>query len=159
MHEESDNDFQIDRFQLELEAEKQPMLVEHYGKQSAHWSAVQKEEKRKLEAIQAACAEFIRHDPKGYGIVKDTDSIVLKIAQDEPDYVAQHKIWLEAYQMDLYYSHAVSALIQKGAMIKQLVMLWQNNYYSNPIVTRSEFKKSNRQEMLMEKLKNLQKPE
>lgn len=155
MHTESDADFQTDRFQLELEAEKHSGLIIHYGKQLAHWGAREKEEKRKLEVTQAMCAEFIRADPKGYGIKKDTDSIVLKIAMEEPDYIIQHKIYLEAFEMKETYDAALRALLQKGSMIKELVKLWLNDYYSNPIVTKKEVRPKPNQESLMSKLKQV----
>lgn len=155
MHTESDYDFQTDRYQLEVEASKQPELVVHYGKQLAKWTAKEKEEKRKLEVIQAQCAEFIRSDPKGYGIKKDTDSIVLKLAMDEPDYIAQHKVYLDTLEMRDTYDAAMRSLLQKGSMIKELVKLWLNDYYSNPVVTRKEVRPKPNQESLLAKLKGV----
>lgn len=155
MHTESDKDFQVDRFQLELEAQNQSELCVHYGKQVAIWGAREKEEKRKLEVIQAQCAEYIRADPKGYGIKKDTDAVVMKLAMDEPDYVAQHKVWVESQQMEKAYEAALRALLQKGSMIKELVKLWLNDYYSNPVVTRREVRPKPNQESLLAKLKNV----
>jgi hypothetical protein len=155
MHTESDADFQTDRFQLELEASKHSDLVIHYGKQLAHWSAMEKEEKRKLEVLQAQCAEYIRADPKGYGIKKDTDAIVLKLAMDEPDYIAQHKVYLEAMEMKDSYDAAMRALLQKGSMIKELVKLWLNDYYSSPMVRQKEVRPKPNQESLLAKLKNV----
>jgi hypothetical protein len=153
MHTESDSDFQTDRFQLELEASKQSELVIHYGKQLAKWTAKEKEEKRKLEVIQAQCAEFIRHDPKGYDLKKDTDPIVLKLAMEEPDYIAQHNIYLETLEQRDTYDAAMRALLQKGSMIKELVKLWLSDYFSNPVVTRRELKPKPNQESLLAKLK------
>jgi hypothetical protein len=127
-HVESSKDFSIDRYQLELEAEGISDLILHYGKQAAKWGAKEKEEKRKLEVIHAACAAFIREDPKSYGLKKDTDAVVLKIAMDEPDYRDQHKIWLETFQLKEEYESAVRALLQKGSMIKELVKLWLNHF-------------------------------
>jgi hypothetical protein len=147
-HIESDTDFQIDRFQLELEGEKNSHLIQYYGKMSAKWGAIQKEEKRKLEVTQAECAEIIRQNPKAYGISKDTDAVVMKLAMNEPDYVKQHAIWLEAFEQDKYYEFAVTALIQKGSMIKQLVMLWLNNYYSSPLLTKKEVREPGKSSLL-----------
>jgi hypothetical protein len=153
-HQESDRDFSIDRFQLELEAERMSDLIMHYGKQAARWGAIEKEEKRKLEVTHAACATFIREDPKGYGLKKDTDAIVLKLAMEEPDYLAQHKVWLEAFEMKETYEAAMRALLQKGSMIKELVKLWLNDYYSNTTVSRKEIRPQKPgQESLLNKLR------
>jgi hypothetical protein len=133
-HKESDDDFTIDRYRLEEEANKQPQLFRHYGKKLAIWSAKVKELKRKLDYTQAACAEIIRNNPKEYGIKKDSDKICLALALEEEDYKAAHDEYISAVQQELYYEHSIKALLQKGSMIKELVSLWLNNYYSNPII-------------------------
>ena len=153
MHTESEDDFKLDRYHLELEAERQTELVMHYGQQAAIWGAKEKEEKRKLEIVLAECAEVIRNCPEQYGIKKDTDSVVFKLALQEADYVNQHVKWLEAYQYKETYEAALRALLQKGSMIKEMVKLWLNDYYANPIVTRREVKPKPNQESLLAKLK------
>lgn len=133
-HKEADSDFTIDRYKLEEEANKQPELYRHYGKKLAIWSSKVKDLKRKLEYTQAACAEIIRNNPKEYGIKKDSDKVVYALALEEDDYLEVHAEYIAAVQQELYYDYAVKALSQKGSMIKELVSLWLNNYYSNPII-------------------------
>lgn len=137
-HKERPEDFTIDRFHLEVEADKQSELMEHYGRKLAYYSALEKEAKRKLEYVQAECAEIIRNNPKQYGLEKTTDTVVYRIALNEPDYVREHDGYREILQMKLTYEAAVKALAQKGSMIKELVKLWLNDYYSEPTVYASE---------------------
>lgn len=136
-HKESEDDFTINRFKLEEESEKQPMLMRHYTKKLAIWSAKVKDLKRNLEYTQAACAEIIRNNPKTYNIKKDSDKVVYALALEEDEYKEIHKEYIAAVQQEGYYESAVQSLKQKGSMIKELVGLWLNDYFANPI-TRKE---------------------
>lgn len=137
-HIESDADFEINKFKLEEEAERQPYLIRHYAKKLAIWSAKVIDLKRKLEYVEGLCAETIRNNPRSYDLKKDTDTVVYKLAKGEPDYIEVHDEYVEAKQREGYYEGSMKALIQKGSMIKELVSLWLNNYYSSPIVGKKE---------------------
>ena len=135
-HKESEDDFVINRFKLEEESEKQPKLMRHYTKKLAIWSSTVKDLKRKLEYTQAACAEIIRNNPKSYGIKKDSDKVVYALALEEDEYKVVHAEYIAAIQQEGYYDSAVQSLKQKGSMIKELVSLWLNDYFANPIVRK-----------------------
>jgi hypothetical protein len=135
-HKESEDDFTINRFKLEEEAERQPGLMRHYTKKLSIWSSKVKDLKRKLEYTQAACAEIIRNNPKDYGIKKDSDKVVYALALEEPDYIDAHNEYIHALQQEGYYESAAQTMKQKGSMIKELVSLWLNDYYATPIVRK-----------------------
>jgi hypothetical protein len=135
-HKESEEDFTINRFKLEEETEKQPALMRHYTKKLAIWSAKVKDLKRKLEYTQGVCAEIIRNSPKEYGLTKDSDKVVYSMALGEEDYVIVHDEYIKAVQQEGYYESAVQSMKQKGSMLKELVGLWLNDYFANPIVRK-----------------------
>jgi hypothetical protein len=130
-----DDDFGIDRFQLEIEAERNSKLMRKYGKLLANAAAKAKDEKRKLNYVETECAEIIRADPKAYGLTgRVTDKVAYGLAQQEPEYVEQFTKWLNAYRKEEDYRNAVDTIRQRGMMIRVLTEQWLNNYYSKPVV-------------------------
>ena len=125
-------DFTIDRFQLELEAERNGYMMRHYTKRLAIASGNTKDEKRKLEYIHAEQAELIRADHKEYGIIKPTDTVVFNLAKGEPEYIKQWDIYLAAYKLEKLLESGVKSCDQRGMMIGILAKLWAKNYYSTP---------------------------
>lgn len=137
-----DDDFSIDRFQLEIEAERNASLMRKYGKLLAFAAAKAKDEKRLLNFIETECAEIIRSNPKSYGLEgRASDKIVFGLAQNEPAYVEQFNKWLFAFKKEEDYRSAVDTCRQRGMMIRVLTEQWLNNYYSKPVVYDSSIKR------------------
>ena len=131
----NDDDFSIDRFNLELEAERNADLMRKYGKLLAFAIAAAKDEKRKLNFIETECAEIIRSSPGAYGLKsKPTDKVCFGLAQNEKEYTTQFKKWLIAFRKEEDYKSAVDTVRQRGMMIRVLTEQWLNNYYSKPVV-------------------------
>lgn len=129
-----DNEFSLDRFNLEVEAARQAELIRKYGKLASRYKGEAADKKRLLEALEGELTEEYRHNKKEYGIIKDTDAILLRLIKGDPKYEEFFKIWREADRKFEDAKNAVSALTNKGFMIKVEAELWLNNYYSEPIV-------------------------
>ena len=136
-----DNEFSLDRYNLEVEAARQPEMIRKYGKLASRYKADALDEKRKLEILESELSEEYRRNKKEYGIVKDTDSVIFKMVKGDPKYEVQYYIWLSAQRKAEDAKNAVDSLIQKGFMIKIEAELWLNNYYSEPIVYNNKPKR------------------
>lgn len=136
-----DDDFSVDRFQLELEAERNAQLIRKYGKKLAFAHAQVKDEKRKLDFIETECAEIIRSNKRAYGIDKATDKVVFGLVKGEKEYKDQFQRYLIAVRKEKDYESAVQTCQQRGMMIRVLTEQWLNNYYSKPVVYDSKVKR------------------
>jgi hypothetical protein len=131
------DDFSIDRFNLEIEAERNSELMRKYTKLLAFASAQCKDEKRLLEFIESEQAEIIRTNKESYGIEKDTDKVIYGLVKDNKEYKEQYQKYVTAYRKEMDYKGAVDTIRQRGMMIKILAELWLNNYYSVPTVNKT----------------------
>jgi len=129
-----DNEFSLDRFNLEVEAARQAELIRKYGKLASRYKGEAADEKRKLEALEGELSEDYRLNKKVYGIIKDTDAVIFKLVKSDDAYDEQFQIWKKADRKYEDAKNAVSALTNKGFMIKVEAELWLNNYYSEPTV-------------------------
>lgn len=129
-----DSEFSLDRFNLEVEAERQSRLIRKYGKLASRFKGLALDEKRRLEVLEGELTEEYRRYKKDYGIIKDTDAILLRLIKGDPKYEEQFKKWIEADRKFEDAKSAVQALTNKGFMIKIEAELWLNNYYSEPTV-------------------------
>lgn len=133
LHDE--DDFGINRFALEDEAERNASLMRKYGKLLANAVAIVKDEKRKLEFIETEQAEIIRSNTSSYGLKnKPSDRVVFGLVKNEPEYIAQFNRYLQAVRKEEDYKSAVDVCKQRGMMIRVLTEQWLNNYYSKPVV-------------------------
>lgn len=129
-----DDEFSLDRFQLEIEAARQAELIRKYGKLASRYKGVAADEKRRLEILEGELTEEYRRNKKLYGIIKDTDAILLRLVKGDPKYEDQFELWRIADRKFEDAKNAVLSLVNKGFMIKVEAELWLNNYYSEPIV-------------------------
>ena len=124
------DDFSIDRFNLETEAERNAELMRKYGKQLGVASASTKDAKRELDYLETELAEIIRSNYKSYGLSKSpTDKIVYGLAKGEERYKDQFKIYLMKLRYEEDLKNAVDVCRQRGMMLRLLTELWLNQYY------------------------------
>jgi hypothetical protein len=141
-----EDDFSIDRFKLEIEAERNSELMRKYGSKLVVISAEEKDARRILNIIEAECAETIRSNPEDYGITppeknkKITDKVVFAIAQKQPEYIEQFNLWVNLRRKEEDYKNAIDTCKQRGMMIRILTELWLNNYYSKPVIKKDVIK-------------------
>ena len=127
-----EDDFSVDRFQLELEAERNSKLIRKWGKKLSLAVAAVKDAKRILEFVETEQAEIIRSNKKSYGIDKATDKVVFGLVKNEPEYVKAFQKYLIAVRREEDCKSAVLTCQQRGMMIRVLTEQWLNNYYSKP---------------------------
>lgn len=135
-----DPEFSLDRFNLEVESERQADLMRKYTKRQARMKSLLKKSQKNLEILEGELAEEYRRNKKEYGIHKDTDQVIFRLIKGDPKYEVQFN---EVIRYQYLYDDAKSAvdsIVEKGWMIKEMVKLWLNNYYSTPIVKEHEVK-------------------
>jgi hypothetical protein len=135
-----DPEFSLDRYNLELESERQAELMRKYSKRQARMKSMLKKAQKNLDILEGELAEEYRRNKINYGIQKDTDQVIFRLIKGDPKYEeAFDKVVKYQYLYDDAKS-AVESIAEKGWMIKEMVKLWLNNYYSTPIVKESEIK-------------------
>lgn len=135
-----DPEFSLDRYNLELESERQAELMRKYSKRQARMKSLLKKAQKNLDILEGELAEEYRRNKKEYGIMKDTDQVIFRLIKGDPKY---EKAFDEVVRYQYLYDDAKSAvdsIAEKGWMIKEMVKLWLNNYYSTPIVKEHEIK-------------------
>jgi len=135
-----DPEFSVDRYNLELEAERQSELMRKWTKRQARYKNLLKKAQKTLDILEGELSEEYRRNKKDYGIQKDTDQVIFRLIKGDPKYEKQFD---EVMKYQVFYDDAKSAvdsIVEKGWMIKELVKLWLNNYYSTPIVRERDVK-------------------
>jgi response regulator of citrate/malate metabolism len=135
-----DPEFSVDRYNLELEAERQSDLMRKWTKRQARYKNLLKKSQKALDILEGELSEEYRRNKKTYGIQKDTDQVIFRLIKGDPKYEKQYN---EVMKYQVLYDDAKSAvesIVEKGWMIKELVKLWLNNYYSTPIVKEHDVK-------------------
>ncbi len=135
-----DPEFSVDRYNLELEAERQSDLMRKWTKRQARYKNLLKKAQKALDILEGELSEEYRLNKKAYGIQKDTDQVIFRLIKGDPKYEKQFN---ELMKYQVLYDDAKSAvesIVEKGWMIKELVKLWLNNYYSTPIVKEQDVK-------------------
>lgn len=146
-----DDDFSIDRFHLELEQERNSHMIRKYGKLLAKACGLTREAKRRLNVIQAQQAELIRTNYKSYLISKvPSDKVAFALAEGEPEYINQFKIYSLCLEREDDYRSAVDSCKQRGMMLKLLNENWHGKYYTQMPGEKSIFSFEGRHIILAE---------
>jgi hypothetical protein len=135
-----DPEFSLDRFNLEIESERQAELMRKYTKRQARMKSLLKKSQKNLEILEGELAEEYRRNKKIYGIHKDTDQVIFRLIKGDPKYEIQFNELIRYQYLYDDAKSAVDSIVEKGWMIKEMVKLWLNNYYSTPIVKEHEVK-------------------
>lgn len=135
-----DPEFSVDRYNLELEAERQSELLRKYTKRQGRMKSLLKRAEKDLESLEGELAEEYRRNKSIYGIHKDTDQVIFRLIKGDPKYEKQFNEVIKYQRLYDDAKSAVDSIVEKGWMIKEMVKLWLNNYYSTPIVTKNDIK-------------------
>ena len=135
-----DPEFSLDRFNLEVEAARQAELMRKYTKRQGRYKSILKKEQKNLDILEGELAEEYRRNKKIYGIQKDTDQVIFRLIKGDPKHEVQFDRVQTYQRMYDDAKSAVDSIVEKGWMIKEMVKLWLNNYYSTPIVKEYEVK-------------------
>jgi len=121
----------IDKFKLDEEAVKQIELLEKISKILPRARELSLAAKNRLEFIESDLAKIIRKNPKKYSLDKITDTVVYKETKAQPEYKRAFSSYLFAKTKEEEYSVLLNSIQERGRMIKVLVELWMNNYYTS----------------------------
>jgi len=135
-----DPEFSLDRYNLEIESERQADLMRKYTKRQAKMKSMLKKAQKNLDILEGELAEEYRRNKKEYGIHKDTDQVIFRLIKGDPKYEVQFNEVIKYQYLYDDAKSAVDSIVEKGWMIKEMVKLWLNNYYSTPIVKEHEVK-------------------
>lgn len=129
------DDLSIDKFALEKEAERQPELMRKYGLLYAKAKDETLRLKRIMDFVESEQAEQIKVNPARYGVSENTrgnvsDAVAFKASIGTEPYIKAFNRWAFAREKEFEYGSIMDAIKDRGYMIKILVELWLNNYYS-----------------------------
>ena len=120
-------DTKLNRFALELEAERQTSLVAHWGEVLANAKQERDKAELDLDVLKAQKGNHYRAT-----LAKATADAVKDAVQSDPEVIQAQQNWNDAQHLvDITYS-AVNAIDQKKSMIETLAKLYLSNYYNKP---------------------------
>jgi len=126
---------EINKYALDEEAKIQPELVRKYGKMLSAAKDTTLRMKRLLAIAESEGIEKIRADPESFGVSEGakgsvSDATAAKAVQKTKIYEKAFNAYLEAKRYEEDVGHILDAIKDRGYMIKALVELWLNKYYS-----------------------------
>jgi hypothetical protein len=138
------SNLEIDKFKLDEEATKQVDLLDKISKILPKARDATLKAKNKLEIAEFEISQQMRKNPKEYGLSKDTDTVIFKAVKTTKEYKKAFSQYAFCKEKEDEYQLLHENVKQRGFMIKLLMELWLNNYYSNPAdyVTKRKKKKS-----------------
>lgn len=120
-------DARINRFALELEAERQPSLMAEWGERLANAKKDRDNKEINLKTVMAEKGNHFRET-----LAKATADAVKDSVLASPEVQTAQRELVEAdYLVSMLYS-AVNAIEQKKGMIEALQKLYLGNYFSKP---------------------------
>jgi len=140
-----DDEFSLDRFKLEEEAERNPKLMRKYGKLLSLSKGKIKDLKIKVDILEAELIIEYRQNRDKYGTKGVSDTVIAKLVKKDERYTELHDEYVEWIRRSEDAENAVKSIEQKGWMIKIEAELWLNNYYSRPEVYKKKPKRINLQ--------------
>lgn len=125
------NNLQIDKFKLDEEACKQIELLDRISRILPKSREVTLRAKNRLEIVESEISKDIRKNPKQYGLDKTSDAVVSREVKTQPEYKKAFSGYLFAKTKEDQYQILLNNIQERGRMIKILVELHLNNYYSD----------------------------
>jgi hypothetical protein len=123
----------LDRYALDIEAEKSAASLQTYGQMHAQARADKDTAEAEMKRVSAEVELEVRKtDPHEFGLDKFTESSIAAVvgASREVDDVVKKLV--EAKKKVYELEAAVSALNDKSSQIKNLVSLWIGGYFAEP---------------------------
>lgn len=127
------DDVTIDKFNLDVDAEKQPML---YIKWSNALSFAQLERDKAKEAVKICKANLTLRGHDGECSGKKTDAGIKAWVEVHPEYIKALNLSLTTENNVSYLSSAKEALNHKKSMIEITAKLWLGGYFARPPVPK-----------------------
>ena len=141
------DDVALNRFQLDVESEKQPSLMQHYAELLAEAKALRDEAKNKLDFVIASRDLYYRANPMEG--IKPTEVSIASMVTTDDDVVHAKNREQQARERVYFLESAVATIEDRKSELRNLTSLWIGGYYALPGV-----EKNDRSEMLRRNLLN-----
>lgn len=132
-----EQDIVIDKYNLDVECERQPALYEKWSRKWAIANARMEQLKAKRDLVEAELDSEVRSNPETYNITGRVTEQAIKVA------VRQTNEWLnanhdlqEASLLANVLAGAKWAMEQRKEMISDLVRLHGSQYFARPVITQ-----------------------
>ena len=129
------DDLQINKFALDLEWEKQPVLFIEWAEKSVEASFVKDKTKEKLELIMAELDMEMRKDPNSFGIEKITETVVLNTIKRHLRYQEIYNLYLESIKSFKLFEIVKEAFDHKKKALEKLTYLFISGYWAIPNIS------------------------
>jgi len=129
------DDLQINKFALDLEWEKQPVLFIEWAEKSVEASFVKDKTKEKLELIMAELDMEMRKDPNSFGIEKITETVVLNTIKRHLKYQEIYNLYLESIKSFKLFEIVKEAFDHKKKALEKLTDLFISGYWAIPNIS------------------------
>ena len=120
----------IDKYSLDLEFEKHPMLYHEYAMDMVGTEDERDQAKDKMELLRAQLDLEIRNNPKKFGLEKITEGAIQATILQNPNYIEAQTLYNTAVLNLRILKVAVESLNQKKVALENLVKLYLGEYYS-----------------------------
>ena len=121
---------QIDKYSLDLEFEKHPMLYHEFAMDMMGAEDERDQVKDQLELLRSQLDLAIRNDPKKFGLEKVTEASIQAVILQNKDYIHAQNLFNTAVSNLRILKIAVESLNQKKVALENLVKLYLGEYYS-----------------------------
>jgi hypothetical protein len=126
-----DEDLRIDRDQLEIEWEKQPMIYFYWAQKEAEALEAKDRASQKLNIVQAEMDAKIRSNPSAYNLPEKTTETAIKYTLiNTEQYLEAQNDLIEKNKTVRILSAAVKAFDHKKTGLSKLSELWLGGYWS-----------------------------
>lgn len=127
-----DEDLRIDRDQLEIEWEKQPMIYFYWAQKEAEALEAKDRASQKLNIVQAEMDAKIRANPSQYGLgEKTTETAIKNILTNSKEYREAENELIEKNKIVRVLNAAVIAFDHKKKALTKLSDLWLGSYWAS----------------------------
>lgn len=127
-----DEDLKIDKDQLEIEWEKQPMIYFYWAQKEAEALEARDRANQKMNIVQAEMDAKVRSNPSDYGLNdKPTETAIKNIVTNSKEYRLVENDVIEKNKTVRVLQAAVIAFDHKKRALTKLVDLWLGSYWSS----------------------------
>ena len=142
-------DLRVDIYNLHIEAQLYPALVEKWGTRLAEAKEEIKQAKDKLDMVYADLDFKIRNDPDEYEVKKVTNETVKSAIMRETEHQQANENYLKACKNVDIIQVACNTIDAKKSTIKHEVELYIAGYFSDPKIPK-EFKQQEKEKTVNE---------
>lgn len=131
-HGEDEDFLRIDKYQLDRDWVRQPVLYGYYAEKTAEARQVYDDAKSRLVAVEAGLRLKIMENPGQYDVPKTTEKVVEAAIFCQPEYEEATKEVREAKYAADCFAGLLMALDHKKKALEKLVDLHGRDYFSQP---------------------------